>query len=566
MKAVKRYLLSLVTIAIIFMISASTGKVNANIKADNGVLNLSQWNFGKSGRVMLQGKWDLYYGELLKPEEIKMRKVSSYYNIPGRLSDQVPGKNQGYMTLHLKITVPRDEVYGIYFNSLFTSSDIWINGVYEGGHGRVGESAMDERPIYRPQYIYAQSANKEIDIVIHTSTYVDLQPSLKAAFFGTKMQIEKLSYKNVALDGIVIGILFILGILSFSFYFTKPKKKGNIYFSIICFLMILRCLMFGSRLAVEFFPDMPYEVLSKTAAVTFYLCITFYILFLNDIFDNRIAIKNVSIAYGAGFTVLCTFTNNNIYDRAGIFAQIFVALLGIYLFTFFIKEIYKRNYNAGKSFLPFLVICLTTLHDILVNDSVLNSTYFVLYAVVVLGISQLIFIVDDYFEKHRKLGDLNRDGLTSLYNNKYIKELLAVQLKRFKQKNEKFSLLMIDIDDFKGINDTFGHMFGDTVIIDVARVLDELSEEKGYVGRLGGDEFIVILPKTIEKDAVIFAEEIMKSIDVLNKKYDIDREISVSIGVYENNVNDLSECIDNADSSMYKAKSLGKNCIRSTQM
>lgn len=566
MKKLKGFFLLLFTITFITLIFVSERKGNNDIKAFNGILNLSQWNFNKNGEVKLQGKWDLYYGELLMPKDLKKRNASSYYNIPGRLREQAFGNNQGYMTLHLKIYVPKDEIYGVYFNSLFTASDIWVNGVYLDVHGKVGTSISNETPIYRPMSIFFPSANNEVDIIIHTSTYIDLNPSLKVATFGTKQQIMKLNYKNVALDGIIIGIMFIMGILSFGFYFTKPKQKRNIYFSIIYFLMILRCLILNSRLLVQFYPNLPYEVLSKIAAITFYLFVTFYILFLDDMFDNILIIKRMSVIYGTGFTILCIFTNNMVYDRTGIYAQAIVAFFIVYLFIIFIKEIYNKNCNAEKNFFPFIVICLTCFNDILVNNSVLYNPYFVLYGAIVFTVAQSIFIVNDYLEKHRKLEYINRDGLTSLYNNKCIKEVLSNHLKQYNKKNEKFSLIMIDIDDFKEINDTLGHMFGDTVLIDMASILQEISEGKGYAGRLGGDEFIIILPKTIEKEAIILAEEIRGKLETLNEKYKINKKISISIGVYENDVNDLIKCINNVDSFMYRAKISGKNCIKSVHI
>lgn len=340
MKKLKTFILLLFTIIFIILFFNFERKNNADIKASYGNLNLSEWNFSQNGEVKLQGKWDLYYGELLKPKDIKERTTNNYYNIPGRLSDQISGKKQGCMTIHLKIYVPKDEIYGVYFESLFTSSNIWVNGVYLGGHGKVGTSISNEKPIYRPQYVYFPSINKEVDITIHTSTYLDLEPSLRSAIFGTKQQITKLNYKNVALDGFTIGIMFIMGILSFGFYFTKPKHKRNIYFSGICFLMILRGLVFNSRLLVEFYPNMPYEVLSKIAAITFYLSITLYILFLDETFENKIIIKDMSIVYGVGFTTLCILTNNVVYDRVGIFAEVIAALFVLYLFIIFIKEIH----------------------------------------------------------------------------------------------------------------------------------------------------------------------------------------------------------------------------------
>lgn len=563
MKKLKIFFWILIIVIFTILFFSCEKKANTDIKAFNGILNLSNYNFNQYKEVKLEGMWDLYYGELLEPYDIKLRTAKTFYNIPGRLKDQISGKNQGYMTLHLKIYVPKDENYGIYFNSLFTSSDIWINGVYLSGHGKVGTNILDEKAIYRPQYIFFSSINKEVDIVIHTSTYKDLEPSLKAATFGTQQQIMQLNYKNVVLDGFMIGIMFIMGILSFGFYFTELKPKKNIYFSIICLLMLLRCLVYNSRLLVEFYPNLPFEVLSKLAAITFYLPVTFYILFLNEVFHNETIIKYMAIFYGAGFSTLCILTNNLIYDRAGIYGQLIFVFFIVYLFTLFIKEILNKNLNAKKNFFPFIIICLTGVNDILVNNSVLFNPYTAIYGVILFIIMESMFIINDYLEKHRKLDYINKDGLTSLYNNKYIKELLSMHLNKYIHKNEKFSLLMIDIDNFKGINDTFGHMFGDTVIVDTANMLHNIIDDKGYVGRFGGDEFIIILPKIIKKDAVIFAKKIMDQLEILNKKYSITRRISLSIGVYENDVNDLSQCIDKVDASMYKAKNSGKNCINS---
>ncbi|MCM1988336.1 diguanylate cyclase [Oceanirhabdus seepicola] len=566
MKKIKRYWVILFALIFIILISDFNKKIDIDIKANKGVLNLSDCDFNENVDVKLQGEWNLYYGELLMPENIKKMTTNNYYNIPGRLREQVDGKTQGYMTLHLKIVVPKEQIYGICFDSLFSSSDIWVNGIYLDGHGKVGKDIKNEKAIYRPQYIFFSSINKEADIVIHTSTFRDLEPSLSACTFGTKQQIMELLYKNVCMDGFIIGIAFIMGILTFGFYFTEPKQKRNLYFAIICFMMILRCVVFNSRILVQIYPNMHYEILSKIAAITFYGCVTFYILFLDDMFENRIKIKNMAIVFGVGFTLLCVATDNVVYDGVGIYAQVIVGFFALYLCMFMGKEIYRKKINAQRNLFLFSIIFVTGLNDILVNNSVLHNPYSVQYGFIAYIVAQSIFIVNDYLEKHRKLEKIHRDGLTSLYNNKYIKELLLKHLANYSENNEKFSVIMIDIDDFKGINDTFGHMFGDTVIMDVASILEETTEDKGYAGRFGGDEFIIILPKTIEKDALIVAGNIMEKIEKLNDKYQGNKEISISIGVYENVVKDLTQCINDVDSSLYRAKASGKNCINSANL
>jgi len=561
MKKIKRYWVIIFIFIFITLIFAFNKKVDIDIKADNGIINLSDWNFRQNGEVRLDGEWDLYYGELLMPEDIKTRTANDYYNIPGRLSDQTNGKTQGYMTLHLKIDVFKDEIYGIYVNRLFTSSDIWINGIYQDGHGKVGKDIKSEKAIYRPQYIYFPSVNRVVDIVIHTSTFRDLEPYINSLKFGTKQQIMKQFYKNIFIDGFIIGIMFITGILNFGFYFTEPKQKRNLYFAIICFIMILRCSVFSSRILVQFYPNMDYEVLSKIAAITIYTGVTFYILFLDDIFENKIKIKNMAIVFGVVFTLICIATDNVVYDGLALYMQGIIEFFVLYLCIFIGKQLYIKDRNAKKYLLSFIIIFITGLNDILVNNSVLYNRYIVQYGFIIFIVAQSIVIVNDYLEKHRKVKKISRDGLTGLYNNKYIKKLLVQHLDSYIEKRDKFSVIMIDIDDFKNINDTLGHMFGDTVIGDVACILEETTEDIGYAGRFGGDEFIIILPQNTQKDALLVARNILGEVEKLNGKYNLNNKISVSIGVYENAVEDLTQCINNVDNSLYEAKGSGKNCV-----
>ncbi|WP_046059093.1 GGDEF domain-containing protein, partial [Clostridium sp. IBUN22A] len=110
--------------------------------------------------------------------------------------------------------------------------------------------------------------------------------------------------------------------------------------------------------------------------------------------------------------------------------------------------------------------CLTALNDILVNNSVIPNPYSALYGGILFVIVESFYIIINYLQSIKKLEKLNTDGLTSLFNNKYIKILLSNMIDRYIYWNEKFSVIMIDIDNFKSINDTYGHLYGDRVILD----------------------------------------------------------------------------------------------------
>lgn len=558
----KKYFLLLTVIILILSIFIPVNNISSsNISAEDGVISFPDYNLLKEDNAMLDGQWDLYYNELLSPDDLKNRKPDTFYNIPGRLSSQIDNARTGYMTLHLKINVPEDDVYGIYFSEIFTSAKIWINGINYGGYGTVAESLDEEKASYKPQYLYFPSENKEIDIVINTSIYREIKPYLRSPIFGLKDNIMKINLMKVSMDGLTIGVMLIMIIINAGFFFASTRKKRHIYFSAICFILILRCLVFNSRLLVQFFPGTPYELISKIAAITFYLWVALYIFFLNDVFDNKIKIVKPAAAFGTFFTLLCIFTSNMVYDNIQIISHIIIAGFIIYLLWFILKEIKNKNKKAQLNFLSFIILCIAAINDILVNNAVVPNQYSALYGGILFLIMELLYIFTDYQKSMKKLENLNRDGLTTLYNNKYIKTLLSQLIQRYINWKERFSLLMIDIDNFKSINDTYGHMFGDRVILDVATILLAISDDKGYAGRFGGDEFILILPGADEKEAFDTGMEIMKKLEHLNELNHAENPISVSIGVYENTCTSVQDCMNNADYAMYKSKTGGKNQI-----
>jgi diguanylate cyclase (GGDEF)-like protein len=546
------------TILILATIFIFNNTPNNLLTAKNGILNLQKENYNQSKPVKVSGQWDLYYNKFLSPDEVQNTKVETYYNIPGRFREQSLGNvTSGYMTLHLKIIVPKDDVYGLKIDSMFTASDVWINGIYYGGHGKVGKSFSEEKSIYKPQYIFFNSKNKKVDIVIHTSTFRDVEPNLNTSLFGSKGQIMNNLYKNVILDSTINTILLFMFIFFIGSYFTINRKKENLYFAIICLLMFLRGLFTNSRIFVQIFPNTPYELLSKTAALTFYLFITFYVLFLNDVFDNKFKLKKTSIVFGSTFTILCLFTNNTVYDRMGTLGQISCIILLIYIFYFLITESFKKNKKAQSNLISFTILAISTIHDILVYTSILNSFYIIKYGMLVFVAIEFVLIMRDNAEDHRKLDKLYKDGMTGLYNNEYIKGILAKEI----NSDDMFSIMMIDIDDFKKINDNYGHLFGDKVIIEVANILESIVGNHGYASRYGGDEFLIVLPKFSKHDAVNILNLVRSNVCKLNNNYINTATISLSIGLCQNQVKTVDECIDNVDKLLYKAKKQGKNCF-----
>jgi diguanylate cyclase (GGDEF)-like protein/PAS domain S-box-containing protein len=150
------------------------------------------------------------------------------------------------------------------------------------------------------------------------------------------------------------------------------------------------------------------------------------------------------------------------------------------------------------------------------------------------------------------------DGLTGLYNHQYIIELLEVEIKKVNKTRDDLCLMMLDIDHFKNVNDTYGHQAGDMVLNKVATIITESIRETDYAGRYGGEEFMVILPSLNIKKAILVAERIRLKIQ--NYTYSIEGlKVTISIGLTSFGKEDAISFISTADKLLYLAKENGRN-------
>ena len=168
-------------------------------------------------------------------------------------------------------------------------------------------------------------------------------------------------------------------------------------------------------------------------------------------------------------------------------------------------------------------------------------------------------------KSERRLTELTvRDGLTELYNKRYLDGKLAGELKTSRILGKPLSVLMMDLDDFKKWNDTYGHLSGDEVLTGLARIIQGCSRYCDTPARFGGEEFMLILPGTPIGEARIVAERIRSTLEkcMFNPRPGIHAGVTVSIGVAEAEPEEEGDAlVHRADEAMYVAKKKGKNRV-----
>lgn len=170
---------------------------------------------------------------------------------------------------------------------------------------------------------------------------------------------------------------------------------------------------------------------------------------------------------------------------------------------------------------------------------------------------------------YKELEEINqRDPLLEIYNRKYFFEFLEKNAKR--EEGKKFAIVMIDIDDFKKINDTYGHQFGDNILINTVNVLANCIDSSDVLARYGGEEFILYIPDFTTEDSVYNKMEIIRNA-IERSKINFNNEyksVTASFGVsfFPINGTDINELINKADELLYQSKNSGKNRVLSGHM
>ena len=143
----------------------------------------------------------------------------------------------------------------------------------------------------------------------------------------------------------------------------------------------------------------------------------------------------------------------------------------------------------------------------------------------------------------------------------YMENSFKSEIKRSKRYGYPFSVIMIDIDHFKEVNDTYGHDIGDRVLIEVGRVLFENIRETDILGRWGGEEFLIICPHSSDADALILAEKIRYMIESQPFQSVGNKTCSLGVAVFDLKEDDYKEVMKRSDEALYRAKNSGRNCV-----
>ncbi|MEA1918389.1 MAG: GGDEF domain-containing protein [Campylobacterota bacterium] len=310
------------------------------------------------------------------------------------------------------------------------------------------------------------------------------------------------------------------------------------------------------------------------------------VAFVSLFFLNYFYRENLSIAildFVSGITFLSTFIDLRINKKEK--RSIFIMTFSLTLFIFYFVWL-NHDSNFGLIWTIFVPILAITLYGYKIGGYLSLVYYILMFSLVIYGLEAweseewdivalirflvssvvllfVLYITEYSFSKMQDSLNMQTltDPLTQLYNRRKIDETIKKSIETIQRNPSPLSLVIMDIDDFKSVNDTYGHLVGDEVLKALANILQKNIRNIDTLGRWGGEEFIIVLPHTPLEDAILSIERLQQEINTFNFK--TVGQITCSYGLCSANTSEYKdqELITCADDALYEAKNSGKDKI-----
>jgi len=527
-------------------------------KATEGTLQLSPEDLEHN--IPLKGQW-LFYNDVLLEPGVEIVNKSDVVEVP-----HVWGNNQsvGYGTYKLQIKgLKPNECYSLYIYDMVTAYKLYIGDTLIAQNGVVGTSKDAEKISWKPIVAGFKPQSSEIGITIQISNFNYSPGGLwKSISIGKSANITIEREINIVTQMILFGGILMIAIYNLSLFLLIKGERAALYFSIFNFIVAFRIPLMGERLINNWMNNPDWIMLTKIQYLLGYSMLAFFMLFLFKLFEDdfhRIVIYiNIAVVTLLNLTVF-VFP----IDKFKLFDNLYMGIAAsflLYILFVLIVAIRKKRRGSVYSFIGLAFVVCATFGDMVVppgsNLISIGIFMFMLFHSLVIA-EKYSFITDENVLLHHTA---TRDGMTSLFKKEHFSKLVTQFLE---ESNEGMhhSIIFIDIDDFKVINDTYGHDAGDEFIISISERIIRSLRNTDIACRYGGDEFLVWVDNTTPDEVLIVAQRLLDGISEPIMLQDNEVSVSVSMGIslYPRDGHDVETLITKSDERMYHAKSLGKN-------
>ncbi len=562
-------------------------------RARQGLLDLRDWAPETDGPVELVGEWRFHWKQLLSPDAECALGDAAVAELPGVWNGlTVEGEElgaEGYATYCLRVLLPeRQSPLSLRVPRLRTSSALWINGVLVGEIGTVGTDRDSSRP-RRVDAIAAIVPSSELDIVLQISNFhFRTGGPHRPVVLGTPLNFEPLADgPEAALAAFFIGAFVALGLYHLLTQPIRARRGAPSSFGALCLVMAGYQLTRENNLFAVVFPWIPWRFEIRLEYTFFALCVFFAALFIRALYPGEVPrslLRACSLASGLFILGVWALPIVEASDWLLLVFQFAFLGLGSWGVSRIVLAAYRRRGGAHWFLIGGSFWVLSAFLDGLLLRFAPGLPRLVPFGFMGLILAQTVLLAIAQTQSDQRTEKLSnrllklaseklaletmayRDPLTGLENRRRLDEGAA---KIRQRDDERFagadavSLLYLDVDDFKSVNDQYGHEVGDEVLVRIADLLREEFRSYDLSARLGGDEFAVLLgaqEHEARAQARRLQERLRQPLAVGERQLDV--AVSVGVATVDADKVDLGKLLRRADRDMYRDKSERKAARR----
>jgi hypothetical protein len=378
----KKTIISVIVIvsAVISLYSAT----NTIPAVKKGVINLTEVSLDDRF-VPLNGTWEFYWDTLLCPGQFAgfdQKAAINYIIVPAAWSSKKAGNFpvKGNATYRIKIVTDSLEgIYGIRLHDVFTASKVWFDGtlIYNTGQTGISKKLSSPEFAYEDIPLYFNKNIPEHEVIVQVSNYYHTRSGLvKPVKFGSYISLENQSKNILILNLLIIGIIFFIGLSHLLNYFLYKNEISNLFFGLLCLVMIIRNISTGQRIVTYVFPNINWQLLFKLDNFSGFGTIPLFAIFLYVLYkkDFPRVFLNLFVSIGVLITLFVTFTPQIIYGGFRMFFELYILIGGLSL-TFFIllRATFRKREGALLTFIGFFILYATAINDVLISMGLVSS-------------------------------------------------------------------------------------------------------------------------------------------------------------------------------------------------
>ncbi|MBW9155621.1 diguanylate cyclase [Clostridium tagluense] len=420
--------------AIFTLNKLSNANTSSNIKAQKGVLELSNWNFHKDGYTSLGGQWEFYWQQLLTPEDFATSSpLPSYIEMPMEWNKYNKNySSNGYATYTLTIKLNdkyKNTLLGISVPSMLSAYKLWVNGDLFSSNGIVGTSASSERPGTIPLTSYFMNKSNKIHLVLQVSNYNFRNGGTQdKIYLGTQSQMANKREASIALEILYFGVVLIMGLYQLWLYAFRTDDTPKLYFGALCITLSLIALTVGNKYFFTMYNNLSYSLGLKLKYLTFYVGVYFMINYIHILFKNNYSkwIRNGCKLFCFFFITTTIFISPLLSSKFLMIFQIFTLLMIVYAAFIILKSYHSKKQGSLIIAISCLVPIAITAMSILRYLGLNNINDYSLSGFLLLILLNAFMLAMNESKAYRKIENLSKEKEQYLLAEKLTKVTLLL--------------------------------------------------------------------------------------------------------------------------------------------